>query len=47
MSERDMQEEQRLLLLVEAAQRAGRSEDEIHALVTEAVEADIELGRAA
>lgn len=39
--------EQRLLLLVETAQRDGRSEDEIRDLVDDAVETDAELTRAA
>jgi hypothetical protein len=39
--------EQRLLLLVETAQRDGRNEDEIRDLVKDAVEADAELTRAA
>jgi hypothetical protein len=40
-------EQQHLLLMVESAQRAGRSESEIGAIVDEAVEADTELDRAA
>ena len=40
-------EEQHLLLMVESAQRAGRSESEIGEIVDEAVEADTELDRAA
>jgi len=47
MSERDIHERQQLLLLVESAQRDGRSEDEISELVEQAVEADAELTRAA
>ncbi len=47
MSERDIHERQQLLLLVDTAQRDGRSEDEISELVTQAVEADAELTRAA
>jgi hypothetical protein len=40
-------EQQHLLLIVESAQRAGLSEDEIGKIVAEAVEADIERERAA
>jgi hypothetical protein len=40
-------ERQHLLLMVESAQRAGRSEDEIFAIVEDAIEADDELDRAA
>jgi hypothetical protein len=39
--------QQHLLLIVESAQRAGFSEDEISELVTDAVEADVERDRAA
>ena len=39
--------QQHLLLVVEAAQRAGRSEAEVAAIVDEAVEADAELDAAA
>jgi hypothetical protein len=41
------QEQQHLLLIVEAAQRAGRSEPEINEIVAAAREADAELERAA
>jgi hypothetical protein len=40
-------EQQHMLLLVEAAQRAGSSESEIVELVDAAVEADADLDRAA
>ncbi len=40
-------EEQHLLLLVESAQRAGRSESEIGEIVAAAIEADADLDRAA
>ena len=40
-------EQQHLLLMVESAQRAGRSETEISAIVDEAVDAEPELDRAA
>jgi hypothetical protein len=40
-------EQQHLLLIVESAQRAGLSEDEIGEIVTDAVEADVERERAA
>ncbi len=40
-------EQQHLLLMVESAQRAGRSEREISAIVDEAVEDDSELEDAA
>lgn len=39
--------QQHLLLVVEAAQRAGHSEAEIAAIVDEAAEADAELDAAA
>ncbi|HEY2541690.1 MAG TPA: hypothetical protein VGH92_01435 [Gaiellaceae bacterium] len=39
--------QQHLLLLIEAAQRAGHSELEIEKIVDEAVEADSELDAAA
>jgi hypothetical protein len=39
--------QQHLLLMVEAAQRAGRSEAEIAEIVDEAAEADTELDAAA
>jgi len=39
--------QQHVLLMVEAAQRAGRSEDEIAAIVDEGEEADAELDAAA
>lgn len=39
--------EQHLLLLVESAQRAGRSEREISEIVDDAVQADADLDRAA
>jgi hypothetical protein len=39
--------EQQLLHLVEAAQREGLSEDEIGELVTDAVDADADITRAA
>jgi hypothetical protein len=39
--------EQHMLLMVETAQRAGRSESEIAEIVEEAVEADADLARAA
>ena len=39
--------EQHLLLMVEAAQRAGRSESEIAQIVEEAADADAELDAAA
>ncbi len=39
--------QQHLLLVVEAAQRAGHSEAEVAAIVDEAVEADAELDAAA
>jgi hypothetical protein len=38
-------EQQHLLLLVESAQRAGRSESEIGEIVEEAIEADSALDR--
>jgi hypothetical protein len=40
-------EQQHMLLMVEAAQRAGSSEREIVELVDAAVEADVDLERAA
>jgi hypothetical protein len=40
-------EQQHMLLMVEAAQRAGRSESEIAAIVDDAVGADADLERAA
>ena len=40
-------EQHHLLLLVEAAQRSGRTESEITELVDAATEADAELDRAA
>lgn len=40
-------EQQHLLLIVESAQRAGFSEDEIDKIVVEAVAADVEQRRAA
>jgi hypothetical protein len=40
-------EQQHLLLIVESAQRAGFSEDEIGEIVAEAVEDDAERERAA
>ena len=40
-------EQQHMLLMVEAAQRAGRSESEIAKLVDDALEADTDLERAA
>jgi hypothetical protein len=40
-------EQQHLLLIVESAQRAGFSEDEIDKIVVEAVAADVEQKRAA
>jgi hypothetical protein len=40
-------EQQHMLLMVETAQRAGRSESEIAEIVDDAVEADAELDRAA
>ena len=40
-------EQQHLLLMVEAAQRAGRTEPEIAEIVDRAVVADAELERAA
>ena len=40
-------ERRHMLLLVESAQRAGRSEKEIDKIVAAAVEADAELDRAA
>jgi hypothetical protein len=40
-------EQQHMLLLVESAQRAGRSEDEIAEIVDDAIEADGDLERAA
>jgi hypothetical protein len=40
-------EQQHMLLMVETAQRAGRSEDEIAEIVDDAVEADAGLERAA
>jgi hypothetical protein len=43
----DEQTQQHLLLLVESAQRAGRSESEINELVDDALTADGELDRAA
>jgi hypothetical protein len=39
--------QQHLLLVIEAAQRAGRSEAEIAAIVSDAAEADAELDAAA
>jgi hypothetical protein len=39
--------QQHLLLVVEAAMRAGRSEEEIAAIVDDAAEADAELDAAA
>jgi len=46
-AERHEAVEQHLLLMVEAAQRAGRSEPEINELVETSAEADAELDRAA
>jgi hypothetical protein len=43
----DELEQQHMLLMVESAQRAGRSEDEIAEIVDEAIEADGDLERAA
>lgn len=43
----DEQAQQHLLLLVESAQRAGRSESEIDELVDDALKSDGELDRAA
>jgi hypothetical protein len=43
----DEQAQQHLLLLVESAQRAGRSESEIDELVDDALRTDGELDRAA
>ena len=43
----DEQAQQHLLLLVESAQRAGRSESEIDELVDDALKTDDELDRAA
>lgn len=40
-------EQQHLLLMVEFAVRAGRSESEINQILREAVEADADLERAA
>ena len=40
-------EQQHMLLMVESAQRAGRSESEISEIVDDAVEADADLERAA
>jgi hypothetical protein len=40
-------EQQHMLLMVESAQRAGRSEREIGEMVDDAVEADADLERAA
>jgi hypothetical protein len=40
-------EQQHMLLMVESAQRAGRSEDEIVEIVDDAIEADGDLERAA
>ncbi len=40
-------EQQHLLLMVETAVRAGRSENEINEILREAVEADADLERAA
>jgi hypothetical protein len=45
--QRQETEQQHLLLMVESAQRAGRTESEIHELLDEAGEADAELDRAA
>ena len=40
-------DDQHMLLMVEAAQRAGRSESEIAKIVEDALEADADLERAA
>jgi hypothetical protein len=40
-------DDQHMLLMVEAAQRAGRSESEIAKIVDDALEADTDLERAA
>ena len=40
-------ERQHMLLMVETAQRAGRSESEIAEIVDDATEADADLARAA
>jgi len=40
-------DDQHMLLMVEAAQRAGRSESEIAEIVDDALEADADLERAA
>ncbi|MEP6812330.1 MAG: hypothetical protein ABI990_05020 [Actinomycetota bacterium] len=40
-------DQQHMLLVVESAQRAGRSESEIGEIVEHAIEADAELERAA
>jgi hypothetical protein len=45
--ERKEAQEQHLLLLIESAQREGRSEREISALVDAAVQADDDVERAA
>jgi len=45
--ERTENQLQRLLQLVESAQRAGHSEDEIVAIVDDVLEADAELDAAA
>lgn len=47
MSRTPEAEQQHLLLLVESAQRAGRSEAEIEKIVDDAVEDDAALRRAA
>jgi len=48
MTSREMEaERQHMLLLVEAAQRAGYSEREIVEIVDDAIEADAEIVRAA
>lgn len=43
----DELEQQHMLLMVESAQRAGRSENEIAEIVDDAIEADGDLERAA
>jgi hypothetical protein len=46
-SERQEAEQQHLLLMVESAQRAGRTESEISEILDEAAETDADLERAA
>jgi hypothetical protein len=48
MTQRETEaERQHMLLMVDSALRAGRTEDEVREIVDEAVEADAEIDRAA